>query len=85
MENLIEREGNIKIPFSQQLWLQIEDEHQRNQIHYDMLSLYALSLEDEKEAAALVQDFIEGMEVLGETELKNKAERLLISISELKN
>lgn len=69
----------LKIPFSQQLWLQLEDEQLRNQFHFDMLRLFVLSTEEKNEASVLLQDFIAEMKIFGETELKNKAEELLAS------
>ena len=71
----------LKTPFSQQLWLQLENDRLRNQFHFDLLRLYALSLEDKNEASLLLQDFIAEMEIVKETELKNKAEELLDSLS----
>ena len=69
----------LKTPFSEQLWLQLENDQLRNQLHFDMLRLYVLSSEDKNEASGLLQDFIAEMEIVKETELKNKAEELLTS------
>jgi len=71
----------LKTPFSQQLWLQLEDDRLRHQLHFDLLEVYVLSLEDKKEASSLLQDFKAEMEIYGEEELKNKAEELLASLS----
>lgn len=72
----------LKTPFSQQLWLQLEDDQSRNQIHFDLLRLYTSSLEDKDEASVLIQDFVLEMETIEETELKNKAKELLVSMPE---
>jgi len=70
----------LDTPFSQQLWLQLENDQMRNQFHFDLLRLYVLSLDDKNEASLLLSDFIEEMEIVKETELGNKAEELLASI-----
>jgi len=66
----------LKTPFSQQLWLQLEDNQLRNQLHFDLLRLYFLSSGDKEKTSVLLDDFITEMEVIGETELKKKAEEL---------
>lgn len=71
----------LHTPFSQQLWLQLENDQLRNQFHFELLRLYALSLEDKAKASSLLQDFIAEMEIAKETELKNKAEKLFVSLS----
>ena len=71
----------LNTPFSQQLWLQLEDDRLRNQFHFDLLRLYVLGLEDKNEVLVLLQDFIAEMEIAKETELKNKAEELVASFS----
>ena len=67
----------LSTPFSQQLWLQLENDQLRNQFHFDLLRLYVLSSDDKNEASLLLQDFIAEMEIVKEAELKNKAEELL--------
>jgi len=70
----------LKTPFSQQLWLQIEDEDIRNNLHFAMLRIYALSARD-KTASSLVLDFITEMENAKQEELKKEAEELLQTIN----
>jgi len=71
----------LDTPFSQQLWLQLENDKMRNQFHFDLLRLYVLSLDDKNEASLLLSDFIVEMELVKDTELKYKAEELLASLS----
>ncbi len=71
----------LDTPFAQQLWLQLENDQERNQFHFDLLRLYVLSLDNKDEASLLVQDFMAEMEIVKEIELKNKAEELSVSLS----
>ena len=70
----------LNIPFSQQIWLQLEDDQLRNNFHFYLLRLYALSLNDKELAKTLVEDFIEEMKTINNEELTKKAEELLISL-----
>lgn len=72
----------LKTPFSQQLWLQVEDDRERHKLHFDLLRLYVLSSKDKKEASDLVSDFIAEMEVAGDESLKNQAEELRTSTTD---
>lgn len=91
LNNLIEKGDNflsvgrqntvyqlIKTPFSQKLWLQIEDDAKRNQYYYDFLRLYVLSSPDKSTTNSLVLDFITEMEANNQPEFKEKGEKLLI-------
>jgi anionic cell wall polymer biosynthesis LytR-Cps2A-Psr (LCP) family protein len=66
----------LKTPFSQELWLQLENEQLRNQIHFDLLKVYVLSAEDKEEASILVEDFITEMAIAQDETLKKQAEEL---------
>jgi anionic cell wall polymer biosynthesis LytR-Cps2A-Psr (LCP) family protein len=70
----------LKTPFSQQLWLQIENEQLRNQLHFNLLRVYILSAENKKAAATLLRDFITEMEITQHEELKKQAEELMNSL-----
>ncbi len=78
-----QKESALKLlntPFSQQFWLQIEDEGLRNQIHFDLLKVYVLSYGDENEAKTLLNNFIKEMEIAPSEELKKQAEALMNSL-----
>jgi len=77
LENLAKNGQDVTIPFSQQLWLQVEDEKTRNQIHYELLKAYCSTLQNKQEAQKLINDFIEEMELSGENNLTSKAKELL--------
>lgn len=67
----------ISTPFTQKLWLQLEDETDRNQYHLDLLYLYALSSPDKQSAASLLLDFITEMESTDKPDLKEQAQQIL--------
>lgn len=64
----------LETPFSQSPWLQIEDNHLRNQLHFELLKVYLLSLDDKDKSRELIDDFAKEMERENEKELKIKAE-----------
>lgn len=70
----------IKTPFSQQLWLQIENERIRDQLHFNMLREYVLSNVHENNIN-LINDFIEEMEIFDKTELQQQGLDLLDLLS----
>lgn len=70
----------IKIPFSQQLWLQIENEKKRDQLHFSMLKEYVLS-NIQEDNINLISDFIREMEMFGKTELEQQGSDLLDLLS----
>ncbi len=70
----------LKTPFSQQLWLQLENDPLRNQFHLALLRLYVLSSKDKDEASILLLDFITEMEMVKSEELKKQAEELMKSL-----
>lgn len=58
----------IQTPFHQKLWLQIEDEKTRNQLHFDILKLFIMTSPSPRSLTSLVLDFITEMEETGESE-----------------
>ncbi len=70
----------VRVPFSQKIWLQIDNEEKRNSYHYQMLKGYVLSSTDKSNLSSQILDFITEMEIINNTELKNKGEELLSSI-----
>jgi len=82
LRNLIKKESNLEIPFSQQLWLQIENQQLRNEIHFQMLEVYVSGLENKQKAIEMVESFIEEMEMDEEEKLKQEAEKIIASLSE---
>lgn len=73
--------NSIKTPFSQRLWLQLEDEDKRDLLHFEMLKSYIFSSGDKNGSITLLQDFISEMETFEKPELKKQAEELLKEIS----
>ena len=71
----------IKTPFSQRIWLQLEDEAKREKYHWEFLQIYVRSHPDRGEANTVLLDYISEMENFGFWEYKNKGEQLLSSIS----
>lgn len=71
----------IKTPFSQRIWLQLEDEAKREKYHWEFLQIYVSSHPDRGEANTILLDYISEMENFGYTEYKNKGDQLLSSLS----
>lgn len=71
----------ISTPFDQKLWLQVEDENERNLYHFDLLRLFVISTPDKDSASSLLLDFITEMETVNRTDLKNQAENILLQIN----
>jgi hypothetical protein len=71
----------IKTPFSQKLWLQVEDAKERQQLHFDLLRIFVLSSTDKSQASSLVLDFASEMEQAGEKEMLKKARQLSNSLN----
>ncbi|MBI4990800.1 LCP family protein [Candidatus Gottesmanbacteria bacterium] len=67
----------IKTPFAQELWLQIEDEEKRDQLHFELLQLYIQSSPDKKSLSSTVLDFITEMETSKKEDYKKRGEELL--------
>ena len=71
---------NIQPSYSQQLWLQIEDEIRRDALHFDIVKNFALSNFSSSESAKIILDFISEMDQKGNEDLKEKAEEVLKSL-----
>jgi anionic cell wall polymer biosynthesis LytR-Cps2A-Psr (LCP) family protein len=71
----------LTTPFSQKIWLQIEDENTRNTTHFQILKAFVNSSPDQKSNSTLLLDFINEMEITGDDKLKSEAETLLQSLS----
>jgi anionic cell wall polymer biosynthesis LytR-Cps2A-Psr (LCP) family protein len=70
----------IEVPFTQKLWLQIENEQKRNQYHFDILKLYVSSSNNIQQETAKVLDFISEMDTVKNSVLKQKAQEYLDSL-----
>lgn len=68
---------SIQTSFSQELWLQIEDEVKRDEMHFEMLKSFALSSPSGSESSKLLLDFITEMDQKGNIDLKEKAQEIL--------
>src|SRR3989339_23730 len=79
--NLIEKNKNnpefISWAWQNNLWLQIEDAHQRLATQYDLLVCYLPLLSDEKERESVIVDYILEMENRDESVWHKKAKDLL--------
>lgn len=67
----------LKTPFSQQIWLQLEDEKLRNEYHFALLKEYVQTTSANEQISSYISDFIEEMALNGQNELKKKAQNLL--------
>jgi anionic cell wall polymer biosynthesis LytR-Cps2A-Psr (LCP) family protein len=70
---------SIEQSFSQKIWQQIDDENTRDSLHFEMLSLYCQTVNDSSKNKELILEFINEMEVVGNKNLKEKGETLLMS------
>ena len=71
----------IKTPFEQKLWLQVENEKERQELHFQMLKLYTLSLKQKSSASTLILDYITEQETDNNDYYQKKGEELLKSIN----
>ncbi len=67
----------IETPFKQRLWLQIEEEKERNRFHFDLLKLYVLSGKNQTNLNSLILDYITEMELNNEDNYIQKGKQLL--------
>lgn len=67
----------VTTPLNQRLWLQIENESDRNQLHFNLIETFVYSSTDHEKSKALLNDFILEMDQAGKTTLKTQAEDLL--------
>ncbi len=67
----------IKTPFSQEIWLQIEDSVTRDNFHLNLLSLYVKSSPEKADLSSQVLDFITEMETAKKDDYKKRGEELL--------
>jgi anionic cell wall polymer biosynthesis LytR-Cps2A-Psr (LCP) family protein len=67
----------VSTPFSQKLWLQIEDYNTRNNIHYELLKIYSRSSTKKNISATLLLDFMTEMENEKQNGLINKTQILM--------
>lgn len=85
LNNLIETSANfiksgdknkafnvLKTPFAQNIWWQIEDEKTRDDIHFDLFSVYLGSLEDQLTKERLVEEYIAEMKLFNKFEYIQK-------------
>ncbi|MCL4338373.1 LCP family protein [Patescibacteria group bacterium] len=67
----------LNVPFSQQLWLQIDATGKRNDYHYRLLTDYVLSNPDKTQNSFLVEDFVKEMKTEKQFDFETKGENLL--------
>ena len=63
------------------VWLQIEDAQKREQVHFDILANYVLSLSDAEEQKNIVNDYIFEMQYWGEEYWEGMGKVLLDRLS----
>ena len=89
-ENLILRASNliksgqtesarklIETPFSQKLWLQLENEAERQDLHYRLLEVYTRSIIEKSELNKVLNNYLEEMTAFQNGQYIAKAEFLL--------
>ena len=67
----------VTTPLNQRLWLQIENESDRNTLHFNLIATFVYSSTDHKKSKSLLNDFILEMDQAKNTLLKSQAEELL--------
>jgi len=82
-DNLIKRNNHlaayklVSTPFSQKLWLQLEQDTLRYQFQYELLRIYVLTNPDSSSITTLLLDYLMEMESLGQPHYQNIGEALL--------
>jgi len=89
-ENLILRASNllksgktesarkiIETPFSQKLWLQLENEAERQDLHYRLLEVYSRSIIEKSELNEVLNNYLQEMTAFQNGQYMAKAESLL--------
>ncbi len=71
----------VTTPLNQRLWLQIENESDRNTLHFNLIATFVYSSTDHEKSKSLLNDFILEMDQSGKTDLKTQAEELLKLLS----
>ncbi|OGG26416.1 hypothetical protein A2960_06070 [Candidatus Gottesmanbacteria bacterium RIFCSPLOWO2_01_FULL_39_12b] len=79
---LFEASQLLQTPFTQKLWLQVEDEKTRDDLHYNFLRLIVFSTSDKTSLRPQILDYITEMEATERGEYKKMAEKLLETIKE---
>lgn len=67
----------IKIPFSQKLWLQVENDSLRYHLQYELLRIYVLTSPDKSNLSGLLLDYLVEMEGLGQNQYYQMGQELL--------
>lgn len=67
----------IKTAFLQKLWLQIDNEKDRDRLHFSLLHNYSLANPNASESSKLILDFITEMDQKGDMDLKKEGTQLL--------
>jgi len=82
-DNLLKRNNHlaaykiVSTPFSQKLWLQLEQETLRYRFQYEMLRIYVLTNPDSSNLSTLLLDYLVEMESLGQIQYQSKGQELL--------
>lgn len=72
----------IKTPFSQQLWLQLEDEEKREIWHFELLRLFVVTADNKKDRRSALEDYILEMKVARRSEYESRGQKLLGDIGQ---
>lgn len=81
IKNGIDDPEFVRWAFENYLWLQINDDLEREQAHYDLLVAYAPLQDDLEKQNNIITDYIIEMEDLGKADWAQKGKDFLVSIS----
>jgi anionic cell wall polymer biosynthesis LytR-Cps2A-Psr (LCP) family protein len=76
-DNKVQAVKILTTPYSQKLWLQVDEENTRNELHFQMLKWYSLSLNGKEDISSLILDYITEMENINNIKYVKSANELL--------
>ncbi|EKD47414.1 MAG: hypothetical protein ACD_66C00073G0002 [uncultured bacterium] len=82
IQDAIESDEGIEGIYDKQLWLQIEDDQTREELHYVIVESYVKDLQDQEEIIDVMSLYILEKETLGENNWAQKGKELLSSMVE---
>ncbi|MFH1611613.1 MAG: LCP family protein [Patescibacteria group bacterium] len=82
LQDSFENKEDLDHIVDNQLWLQVEDEQTREQLHYDFVELYAQQMGDPQEIIDFISLYILEKETLGQDDWAQKGKELLSNMIE---